>query len=188
MDMYSGGLSLEGSGVKALDMSKLKRHHVSELPEEQYERFMEAQESFLEHRYSQMPDTSSNPTYKEYASVQVNGEVVATIDNHGWVASSNAVGAMLRDGLPDSANWINSGPALAQARAVYIADLMGGEVGTAPTAMTQNAFNGTPQPKVIVDVQAMMQDPMYDSLQKLQQQRMAYLSSQDQASSYTTVV
>lgn len=171
------GLSIFNPNVQALDMSKLKAISASEMPEEIYQRFVGAQEKFLEGRHSQAADTSKNPTYKEYATVTVNGRVVAEIDNHGWVKSSNALGGKIHQLLSDETSGL-SGPALAQERVEKIAALLGGRVEKSSTAMTQARFNSTPQPQSTVDYQAMREDPAYEQLQKTKQARTLFLAQQ----------
>lgn len=160
--------------AQPLDMSKIKPVAVWEQPEELFENFMSAHEAILESRHSTRPDTSKNPAYAAYATVQVGGQVVAEIDNHGFVTTSNRAGAMLGN-LPNSAQGVISGPNLAKARAEYLADLLGGEVVMSSTALTQAAFANVPQPKIELDTQAMLSDPLYQNLQRVKQARAQYI-------------
>ncbi len=160
--------------VQPLDMSNIKSIAAWEQPGELFESFIKAQEALLESHHSSRPDTSKNPTYAAYATVQVGGQVVAEIDNHGWVATSNSAGAMLGK-LPNAAQGVISGPTLAKARAEYLADLLGGEVVMSSTAMTQTAFANVPQPKVELNTQAMLADPLYQNLQRVKQARARYI-------------
>ena len=160
--------------AQPLDMSKIKPIAVWEQPGELFENFIKVHETMLESRHSTRPDTSNNPAYAAYATVQVGGQVVAEIDNHGFVTTSNKAGAMLGN-LPNSAQGVTSGPALAKARAEYLADLLGGEVVMSSTALTQTAFASTPQPKIELDTKAMLSDPLYQNLQRLKQARAQYL-------------
>jgi hypothetical protein len=175
----------------------LKPINVAELPEDQYQSFIEADERrieanrrFLESQYTQHeePASLSNyPAIKPYATVIVGGQVVARIDNQGMVETDNALGAKLRDILPGSVNGTN-GPDLAQARADQIAAMLGGRVAKASTAMTQRQFNALPpiqQPRATIDYEAMKKDPMYqqiqtmvEHLQKTRQMRAEYLAGQ----------
>jgi hypothetical protein len=181
------GISIFDPNIKALDMSKLKPISVSELSAESYQRFVSAQESFLEGRHSQPADTSKNPTYKEYTTVTVNGKIVAEIDNHGWVKTSNSVGGQIHRLFSDETNGLN-GPGLAQQRAEKIAELLGGgTLEKASTAMTQAQFKSTPQPRSTTDYQAMKEDPAYEQLQKTKHTRTLFLAQQmAQESAQTT--
>lgn len=82
------------------------------------------------------------PDDKTYAEVRVNGAVVATLTNNGYMISSNAMGAKLQKilGAEDS----TQGPALAQQRAEKIAKALGGEIVLAQTAQTQTQWNARP--------------------------------------------
>lgn len=179
MTSITSGIPL--SDAQPLDMSKAKRVAIWEQSEELYGRYMQAVESVLESNHAVHPDTSSNPTYAAFATVQVGGKVVAEIDNHGWVMTSNALGATLGN-LPDSVQGVISGPALAQARAEHIAEQLGGEVVMSSTAMTQNSFSRIPQPRIEVDVQAMQDDPLYQNLQQIKQARARYMQQLAQES------
>lgn len=80
---------------------------------------------------------------KTYAEVRVNGEVVATLTNNGYMTTSNAMGHKLMALLaPEDST--TRGPALAQQRAEKIAKALGGEIVTAETAMTQARWNARP--------------------------------------------
>ena len=164
--------------AQALDMSKLKAAHLSRAPEDLYRRMVEAQKTILESDYAQKPDTSKNPAYQNYAKVMVGGKVVAEIDNHGYTTTSNSIGAKLQDQLPNEAGGVIQGPKLAQARAEFIAEMLGGEVVKSSTALTQNQFRAIPPIEMKVDVAAMQEDPRYEELQKLQQARTAFLAQQ----------
>ncbi len=147
------------------------------MPEELYQRFVGAQEKFLEGRHSQSADTSQNPAYKEYATVRVNGKVVAEIDNHGWVKTSNSLGGKIHQLFSHETNGLN-GPLLAQERAEKIAALLGGTVEISSAALTQAQFNATPQPGSSIDYDALKEDPAYEQLQKTKQARTLFLAQQ----------
>lgn len=170
-------LSLDAPGVKALDMSGLKIIHMSEAPQELFDRFLEAQETMLRLAHAVPPDTANHPAYKPYATVEVDGKVVAEIDNHGFVKMSNALGAKLGDRLPGGING-KEGPILAEARAAIIARFTGGTVRNADTAMTQTAFEALPQVKMGYDEAAIRADPMYENILNLRRARTAFLAQQ----------
>lgn len=172
----------------------LKTMNVSELPEEQYQAFMEgeqfrieANEEFLKRQYSnhEMPDLSNWAGTKPYATVTVGGKVVATIDNQGVMTTSDDLAQRLSGKLPDIGV---AGPNQAQAVADAIAKLTGGQVQKASTAVSQIEFDANPAPKaeIKIDYDAMKNDPLYIQLQRssenyarLQQQRDEYLSKQE---------
>jgi hypothetical protein len=166
------GISL--ADARPVDMSGAKPVRAWEQSNEFFASFVRAQEAILESRHSARPDTSNDPAYAPYATVQVGGRVVAEVDNHGWVTTSNATAAGIGQ-LPDSAGGAISGPALARVRAEYIADRLGGSVVTAPTAMTQAEFTRLPEPGVKLDTAAMLADPLYRNLQVLKEARTQFL-------------
>lgn len=175
----SGALRFDLNAANVKQLTAGNPVHISEAPDEVFESFMKAQEKMLELKYSQKIDTSQNATYDSYANVVVNGEVVAKIDNHGWVESSNAMGGKIQKGLPmEGANGEISGPALAEARANYIADMLGGMVDMSATALSQREFNAIPQPTLSVDHTAMVADPAYQNLQDIYSRRTAFFAQQ----------
>jgi len=166
------GISL--ADAHPIDMSSAKPGRAWEQSDELFSSFVRAQEAILESRHTVRPDTSNDPSYVLFATVQIGGSVVAEIDNHGWVTTSNAAAAGIGQ-LPDSAGGAISGPELAKARAEYLAGRLGGRVVAAPTAMTQSEFTRMPQPGVKVDTAAMLADPLYRNLQVLKEARMQFL-------------
>jgi hypothetical protein len=104
------------------------------------------------------------PQTKTYAEVVVNGNVVATIDNQGVITTDKALSKSVLNQLPDSSS---NGPELAQARAERLAQLFGGEVRVADSALTQLQFNALPTEviKRTLDETAMRADPAYAMLQ-----------------------
>jgi hypothetical protein len=180
----------------------LKPMNVSELPEDQYQAFIEGEElalaankKYLENQYTDRSWTDTveaslkvvpiSPASQAYASIVVGGKVMATIDNQGVVTSDDALGETIRNLLQDSPDGA-AGPELAQARAEQIAELLGGSVQKSDTALTQGEFNALPAielPEPTVDYEAMKNDPQYAQLQKryedlenLKQQREAFLA------------
>jgi hypothetical protein len=174
--------------------------NVSELPEDQYQSFMEqdeqriaANKKYLENQYTQTynPDYSNDPRMKPYATITIAGQVVATIDNQGVVSTdSNALGDRINKlliGLNDK-DSASSGPAGAEYRADKIAEMLGGRIVKAGTAMTQSQYNTLApfeQPTSTIDYDAMKNDALYEQLQnmsasyeKIQKQRIEYLAQQ----------
>lgn len=158
----------------------LKPVPLSEAPEDLFQQVMAAKKGMLENDYRQHPVTSNNPTYSKYASIVVNGKVVAEIDNHGFVETSNAMAGSCSDAIKqaDSQAGVSSGPLLAQARAESIAKSVGGTIVMAQTAMSQKAFDAVPQPKVTINYSAMKNDPRYAELEQLQKAHNAFLAQQ----------
>ncbi|MAH04678.1 MAG: hypothetical protein CL561_03865 [Alphaproteobacteria bacterium] len=165
------------SSVQMIDKSKLKFVHVSEMPEDTYKNFIEAQERFLESRHTSLPDTSNHPAYQPYATVQVDGKVVAQIDNHGWISSSSRHNKAIQGAIEGENSRLN-GPNLAANRAEKIAAALGGTVVKADTALTQQSYNATEKIKPMVDYTAMHNDPLYESLLKTKQARTEYIAQQ----------
>lgn len=153
---------------------------LSEAPEDLFQQVMAAKREMLENDYRQAPVTSQNPTYLPYASVVVNGKVVATIDNHGFVVASNVMAGLFADAISnaDAGAGVLSGPQLAQARAENIAESVNGTIVMAQTAMSQKAFDAVPQPKVHINYGAMKNDPRYAELEQLQKAHNAFLAQQ----------
>lgn len=150
---------------------------IAESDEATFQNHLQSMQSMLEGMHATPPDLSRNPAYQNYAQVVVGGKVVATLDNNGGVTTSNAVGAKLGAALPGSVNG-QAGPVLAQARADIIADLLGGKVVKASTALDQSTWKTIPTPVSVVDRAALTQDPIYASLQQLQQARATFLAQQ----------
>ena len=151
--------------AQEIDTGKLKEADIRELSGTEYRQFII---DALEARYNKLPDTANHAAYQPYATVEVNGRVVARIDNHGWAQMSNSLGARLSAQLPGEIDG-QTGPVLAQKRAEIIAEALGGEVVNAPTALTQSAFDALRPPGITVDQTAMQADPLYQILQKTKQ-------------------
>lgn len=196
-------ISFMGKVVNAivLDRSNLKAIDVAELPEDQYQQFMEgtrrgieANKRYLESQYTErsFPDYSNDPRMKTYATITIAGKVVATIDNQGVVTTaSDAMGEritkLLTAGLVGEVN-IPGGPANAQFRAEKIAELLGGRIVKASTAMTQRQYNAMPPfegPTITIDYEGMKNDPLSAQIDRMaenyaetEQKRAEYLSRQ----------
>jgi len=167
------------ASVKPL-AATLKAVPIAEAPEDLFQMVMTAKQDMLQLQYSQAPDTTKNPTYAPYAAVVVNGKVVAEIDNHGFVKTTNAMHESCADAIKaaDAESSGSSGPALAQARAAKIAEAMNGTIIKAPTAMSQRAFDATPQPQTTVNYEAMRRDPEYAEIEQLKKAHAAFLAQQ----------
>ena len=177
MTAIAGGIPLNHPGLTPIDQSKLKRFQMHEAPEDMYRRFVESQEAFLKLRHSQSADTSGNPAYAKFATVQVDGKTVAEIDNNGFATMSNALASKIGSALPGMIGG-KTGPMLAQARAELIARSLGGEVVKSSTAMSQRQYDAVERPRATLDEQAMQQDPAYLQLLKIKEARTLFLAQQ----------
>ena len=177
MTSIQAGISIFDPRVKEIDTSTLPRFNLAEADEALYQQFIDSEERFLTSRYTLIPDTSKDPAYQNYATVEVDGEVVARIDNHGYVSSTNAAAGRFSGEIPNDVNGQN-GPILAEVRAAKIAELLGGEVIKSSTALTQAQFKKAPELQLSVDYKAMMADPAYQQLQKTKEARTLFLAQQ----------
>jgi hypothetical protein len=84
---------------------------------------------------SEVPDNAPQNTY---ATVKVDGQIVATLYNGGSMAMTNQAAAAVGD-LQDPPG-LNGGPDLAQWRAERIAKAIGGTIEKASTAITQSEW------------------------------------------------
>lgn len=124
------------SALKKLDTSGLKIISVNDNPEL---RDLMAT-NWLEMQAAQSTfalDVPDNAPQNIYATVKVNGKVVATLYNGGSSAMTNDAAGKVGS-LQDPPGL--SGPDLAQYRAEYIAKAVGGTIEKAPTAITQSEW------------------------------------------------
>lgn len=173
----TGGYRIDSLQIKRFTDLAIKAKPISETDEATFQEFIQSSEEVLKGLYARAPDLSRNPAYQDYATVKVNGKVVATIDNNGALTTSNALSARLGDDLPQSVNG-KAGPVLAQARADYVARLVGGAVEKAPTALSQSYWETIPTPVSVIDRAAMTADPWYANLQQLRRDRATFLAQQ----------
>ena len=130
------------SGLKKLDSSGLKIISVKDNPELRDQMAtnwlnMRADEAAM------ATDVPDNAPQNIYATVKVDGKVVATLYNSGSSAMTDDVGAKVGN-LQDVGP--NGGPNLAQSRAEYIAKATGGTIEKASTAIAQSQW--TPRPSI----------------------------------------
>lgn len=116
------------------------------------------------------PDNAPENTY---ATVKVNGQVVATLYNSGCSEMTNAAGAAM-DGLEDPPGL--EGPMLAQWRAEQYAAKLGGTVEKASTAINQQTWNARPPREFFFD-EAAMNDFLAASKASAEQRHTAYVQS-----------
>lgn len=177
---------------------KVKAIKIAELPEDQYQSFLEgdrwaieAYEKLLEGRYSSAPELPENdPRTKSYATIVIAGKGIVTIDNQGCIGGNDAAMARLEGLLPDEVNGTN-GPALAKARAEAAAAILGGRIIMSSTAISQPQFNALPSLDTLerlIDYDAMKNDPAYQELENMRENyrqieldRAAYLAKQQTA-------
>ncbi|WMD22153.1 hypothetical protein RAS12_07185 [Achromobacter seleniivolatilans] len=175
---HSGPLKIDAQ-VYRLDQSKGVK--IAELPEEIYQQFiarrsayLAAMQSGLENRHRAVPSSeflADHPAMKSYADVVVGGKVVAQIDNQGGVTMgdniwSAQVSTLLNNPIFNESAG-RSGPNSAQVRAEKIADLLGGRIVKAATAITQQQYDSLPPiPGSWIDYQALEADPDHAALQQ----------------------
>jgi hypothetical protein len=172
------------SALQKLDTSRLKIMSVNDNPElrdlmaTNWLRMQATQSTFAK-------DAPDNAPQNIYATVKINGKVVATLYNGGSSAMTNDAAGKVGN-LQDPPGL--SGPGLAQWRAEYIAKAMGGTIEKAPTAITQSEWkprqtSSTNYTRAQLDAafQAMMAEG-----QKAVAQRLAGYSTQHEASGFST--
>lgn len=177
--MTDNSFRIDPSSVRSV-ASTFKAIPLEQAPEGLFNQIVEAQREMLRNDYTTPPETEGNPAYAPYATITVNGKMVAQIDNHGWVRSSNAKADMVGLAIEQADQEVGNleGPALAQARAEKIAALLNGKITLEPTAQTQQAYARTPKPTPTFDAEAMMKDPRYTNLQSLCEAHTAFLAQQ----------
>ena len=171
------------SEVRKLDNSGLKIISVADHPELRDRMAttwlnMQAAQSRL------ATDVADNAPQNIYATVKVNGKVVATLYNGGSSAMSNAAGAV---GDLQDPPGLNGGPDLAQSRAERIAKALDGTIEKAPTAITQSEW--TPRPDISTNYTRAQLDHAFQAMmaegQRAAAQRQAgYSTAQQPAGSY----
>jgi len=128
------------------------------LDEEQQEAFRAKLKGHIERMFTRPDGLPDNAPQNRWGEVIAGGQVVATLDNSGGVAMSNAVGGQLAAGLPND----GGGPDLARRRADYIARMLGGRVEMASTAQTQAQWAARPERTTSVDWDAMKAAGFYE--------------------------
>jgi hypothetical protein len=123
------------SAVKKLDISGLKIVSIRDNPEL---RDLIASNWLTMQAVKTTTEVPDNAPQNIYATVKVDGKVVATLYNGGSVAMTNQAAAMAGD-LQDPPG-LNGGPDLAQWRAEHIAKAVDGTIEKASTAITQSEW------------------------------------------------
>lgn len=173
------------SALKAIDMSGVKAVSVADLPEIRdmmAKHWLDTQAANATWATA-VPDNAPQNTY---ATVKVNGKIVATLYNGGSVAMTNRAAAMVGD-LQDPPGP-NGGPDLAQWRAERIAKAVGGTVEKASTAITQSAWK--PRQTISTSYTRAQLDAAFDAM--IAEQRKAtppssagYSTPRESSSGYT---
>ncbi len=173
------------SSLNVIDISKLKVISIKDYPELRDQMAtnwlnMQAAQSALA---TEVPD---NAPQNVYATVKVNGKVVATLYNGGTSQMTNAAAAEVGD-LQDPPG-LNGGPDLAQWRAEAIAQATGGTIEKASTAITQAQW--TPRQEVSRNYTRAQLDAAFEAItaenQKAAAQRSAgYSIPPDSSGTYT---
>jgi hypothetical protein len=167
------------AALRPIDMSGLKPISARDIPELRDRMAtnwlnMRADEAVMA---TEVPDNAPQNTY---ATVKVNGKVVATLYNSGCSVMTNAAAAEVGN-LPDPGP--TGGPNLAQSRAEYIAKAMGGTIEKASTAITQSQW--TPRPSVSREYSRAQLDAAFEAMMAEGQKASAQLAA-SYASSHAT--
>ncbi|WP_086478984.1 hypothetical protein [Oceanospirillum sanctuarii] len=153
---------------------------LDELPDKTFRQIVESNLSFLQSRYQQIENYQGNPVNNTYAEVVVRGQVVATIDNNGYLSTSNAFHAQHQLLAAAGLNppGVAKGPELARARAEMIAQLSGGYIRKSEDAMDQADYEAAVKPSLSVNTEMMMQDPLFLNMMKFEKAREIFASRQ----------
>lgn len=178
MSTISDRTDLYQAQAQMFNLASANTGHISEAPEELYNNYIRSQESFLEARYTQINAHPNSARNQPYATVKVNGQTVATIDNNGYVESSGATGNRLHTVLSEEGGP-RPGPGLAEERAAKIAALLGGTVEKASSALTQSAYQARTANSLSVNYEAMREDEAYQQLQEIKRARTLFLAQQN---------
>jgi hypothetical protein len=185
MSTISDRTGLYVDQMQKMDLTSAKRFNIAEAPDELYNNYIRAQENFLEARYTKINADPNSARNQPYATIKVNGQTVATIDNNGYVESSGAIGSRLHTLLAEEGGP-RPGPGLAEDRAAKIAQLLGGSVEKASTALTQSAYQSSTANSLSVNYDAMREDDAYQQLQEIKRARTLFLAQQNGQETGTT--
>jgi hypothetical protein len=156
------------SAVKKLDISGLKIISVRDNPE--LRDLMAANWLRMQAANSvAATDVPDNAPQNIYATVKVNGKVVATLYNGGSSAMTNEAAAKVGD-LQDPPGLIG-GPDLARWRAEHIAKAVGGTVEKASTAITQSEWK--PRQTTSTDYTRAQLDAAFEAMMAERQEAIA---------------
>lgn len=179
MSIIENGVDVNSPYAQAMDMSKVNLKHVSEMPEDTYQSYLDTEEKRLRSLYTGYANPADNPRNQEYATVKVDGKIVATIYNNGSVESSKATANSLKD-LLEITKINSTGPALAEDRAAKIAEQLGGEVAKSSSAISNTEYadwsNASSSSSAAIDFDGMKNDPYYERLNKIKEARVLFLA------------
>jgi hypothetical protein len=156
------------SAINAIDMTQVKVISVRDMPEMR-DRMATAWLDTQAANAAWATEIPDNAPQNTYATVKVNGKVVATLDNSGGASMTNQAGAMVGDLQDPTAP--NGGPDLAQWRAERIAKAVGGTVEKASTAITQSAWK--PREPTSSNYSRAQLDAAFEAMMAEQQQALA---------------
>ena len=163
------------STLKKLDLSALKVVSIADNPEL---RDLMAAAWLRMNTVASATDVPDNAPQNTYATVKVDGKIVATLYNSGSSAMTNQAAAEVGN-LQDPPGLL--GPDLAQWRAERIAKATGGKIEKASTAITQSEWK--PRPSVSQDYTRAQLDAAFDAMMKDQkavaQRPSSYTASRD---------
>ncbi len=133
-------------------------------------------------------DVPDNAPQNIYATVKVNGKVVATLYNGGSSAMTNDAAAKVAD-LQDPPG-LSGGPDLARWRAEHIAKAVGGTVEKASTAITQSAWK--PRQTTSTDYTRAQLDAAFEAMMAERQQAISprsvgYSTAQESSGGYADI-
>lgn len=173
------------STLKKLDTSGLKIISAEDYPEIR-DRMATMWLDMQAAKSSLATDVPDNAPQNVYATVKVNGKVVATLYNGGSSAMTNDAAGKVGN-LQDPPG-LNGGPNLAQWRAEYIAKAIGGTIEKAPTAITQSEW--TPRQNISRNYTRAQLDTAYQAMmaegQKAAAQRLAGYPNPHEPSGFFT--
>jgi hypothetical protein len=174
------------SDLKKLDISGLKVISVADNPELR-DRMATAWLNAQAAEAHMATEVSDDAPQNIYATVKVNGKVVATLYNGGSATMTNAAAGQV--GTFEDPPGLG-GPNLAQWRAEAIASATGGTIEKAPIAIAQSAW--TPRPSFSRDYTCAQLDAAFQAMlaegqKATAQQRANYAAPQASAGASTNV-
>ncbi|WP_417533487.1 hypothetical protein [Marinobacterium stanieri] len=160
------------SNPRTFDLSQTTP--VSELPEEDYQMLLDGMQRMLESMHTRIQP--GDPRLLEpYAEIVVDGRVIATVDNNGYIGSDVNLRYLGIDMDAISGGNLPKGPERAQVLAEQLARAAGGSVWVrSDTALDQATYDRLEQPRAVVDWLAMQADPYNLNLLKIMQARAEY--------------
>ena len=169
-------IPLNHYAIKALDVGKFQILNAYDMPEDKYNNFVKAEENALRAKYSSIENINGNSRYDEYATIQKDGEVIASVSNNGAITH---YGEINQNKVKDIySNVSGQGPDMAKLIAEKISNYVGGNIIKSSSAITQAEFMSTPKSFVKTDYLAMKNDDAYKMLQKTKEARVMVLAQE----------